>query len=282
MRAICAAVAASVTVSLLAGCADGPSTASAAIAAPTASATAAPSGLTGATGPSKSMGDGSVWTYVVNDASGKPAEVGVRLTGAALRGLRMDMPEGHPVPVVLEFPAGVGTGVLNHVEFYWNPMGHEPPGVWDAPHFDVHFFLADEATALEVNPGQDDFATKAAKLPDVKYMPTDFAPPPGNAVSNTVPLMGLHWSDKTLGHVPNEYNFTQEIIRGSWNGNVVFIEPMITREWLLSHTALDQQLKEPSAYQRSGLYPTTYTVHYDPTRDEYSVALGGFAQRGAS
>lgn len=279
MKAICVAAAASVAVTLLGGCTNNGATASAAIAAPTPSAS---TGLTGATGPSKPMGDGSVWTYVVNDAAGKPVEVGVRLTGAALRGLPMDMPAGHPVPVVLEFPSGAGTGVLNHVEFYWNPMGHEPPGVWDTPHFDYHFFIADEATAKQVNPADDNFATRAARVPDVKYMPSDFAPPPGPAINNTVPLMGLHWADKTLGHMPHEYRFSQEIIRGSWNGDVTFIEPMITREWLLSHTALDQQLKAPAAYQRSGRWPTTYTVRYDATRDEYSVSLGGFTQRQAS
>lgn len=279
MKAICAAAAASVAVTLLAGCTDGHSTASAAV-VPTATATAAP-GRT-ATGPSKPMGDGSVWTYVVNDAAGKPVEVGVRMTGAALRALPNDMPEGHPVPVMLEFPSAVGTGVLNHVEFYWNPMGHEPPGIWDKPHFDYHFFMADESVSKEVDPANEDFATKAENLPDTKYMPTDFAPPPGTAVSNTVPLMGLHWADKAIIRTPHQYDFTEEMIRGSWNGNVIFLEPMITRDWLLSHTPLDEQLKEPAAYQRSGLYPTTYTVHYDATRDEYSVALGGFTQREAS
>lgn len=278
MKAICAAAAASVAVTLLTGCADTRTSASGA--APTASASAAPA-LT-ATGPSKPMGDGSVWTYVVNDAAGKPVEVGVRMTGASLRGLRMDMPEGHPVPVVLEFPSGLGTGVLNHVEFYWNPMGHEPPGIWDTPHFDYHFFLADEATVRDVNPDNDDFGTKAANLPDVKYMPADYVPPPGTAVSNTIPFMGLHWADKTITRVPHRYDFTQELILGSWNGEVTFIEPMITREWLLTHTPLDQRLKEPAAYQLSGLYPTTYTVRYDATNDEYSVALGGFTQRRAS
>jgi hypothetical protein len=113
-------------------------------------------------------------------------------------------------------------------------------------------------------------------------MPGDFVPPPVPPAEATVPLMGLHWADQTLGHTPHEYQFTQEIIRGSWDGNVTFIEPMITREWLLSHTALDEQLKQPAAYQRSGRYPTTYTVHYHATRDEYSVALGGFTQRDAS
>ncbi|HZE65351.1 MAG TPA: DUF5602 domain-containing protein [Sporichthyaceae bacterium] len=280
MKAICVAAAASVAVTMLAGCQNGQPSASAAVAsAPSASSATA---TTAATGPSKPMGDGSVWTYVVSDAAGKPVEVGVRMTGAALRGLPADMPEGHPVPVILKFPSGTATGVLNHVEFYWNPMGHEPPGVWDTPHFDYHFFIADEATAREVNPNNANFATRANRVPDVKYMPGDFAPPPGTAVSNTVPLMGLHWADTTVTRTPGKYDFTQEMIRGSWNGNVTFIEPMITREWLLSHTPLDHQLSEPQAYQRSGLYPTTYTVHYDAASDEYSIALGGFTDRTAS
>ncbi|HUR75436.1 MAG TPA: DUF5602 domain-containing protein [Sporichthya sp.] len=266
--------AAVVALTLLTACSDGNEAAQT-----LAPAAAAP---TTATGPSQPMGEGSVWTYVLSDSTGKPTEVGVRLSAAALNGLPADTHGMHPMPTVLSFPSGTNTGVLNHVEFYWNPQGHEPPGVWDKPHFDYHFFMTDPAAAAAIVPTATDFATKAARVPDAKYVPADFVAPPGSAVDNTIPGMGLHWLDKTEPPVPGQYQFTETMINGSYDGTMTFIEPMITRDWLLTRTALDEQLKLPQAFQRSGLWPTTYTVRYDPAKDEYAVALGGFTERTAS
>jgi hypothetical protein len=235
-----------------------------------------------ATGASQPIGEGSVWTYVVSDGAGKPVEVGVRIPGAALNGLSADTGGHPPTPMVLAFPGGAATGVINHVEFYWQPSGHEPPGAWDKPHFDFHFFLADASAARAIDPNLPDFATKAARVLDPKYVPVDFVAPPGDPVKNTIPGMGLHFFDRTQPPIPGRYVFTQTMIHGSYDGQDLFIEPMITRDWLLTHPSLDEPLKQPQAYQRSGLYPTTYSVHYDAAKDEYSVALGGFTERQAS
>lgn len=285
-----------VALVLLAACGADKSTNEAAPPAPSSSSTpsSTPSATPSATasamatpgpgaGPTQALGMGSVWAYVNSDSSGKPLEVGVRLTGAALNGLPKDMGAmGHPTPIVLNFPSGVSAGVLNHVEFYWNPTGHEPPGVWDKPHFDYHFYMVDPAEVHAIDPANPDFATKAAKVPDAKYIPTDFVAPPGTAVENTIPGMGLHYSDKTEPPIPGQYKFTETMINGSYDGRYTFIEPMITREWLLSHTALEEPIKQPEAYQKAGMYPTTYKVSYDAGRDEYSVSLGGFKEREAS
>jgi hypothetical protein len=268
-------VTAAVATAALAGCASDRPVVAAAATAPVAPPV-------GATGPSRAMGEGSAWTYVLSDTAGTPLEVGVRMTGAALRGLPSQLAGTHAAPVVLDFPAGSATGVLNHVELYWEPTGHEPAGIWDKPHFDYHFFLTDVASSEAIDPSAANFEVRAANLPDTKYLPADFTAPPGPAASNTIPMMGLHWFDKTVTRIPGSYRFTQEVLEGSWDGEVTFIEPMITRDWLLTHPSLEQQLKLPAAYQRSGLYPTTYSVRYDRERDEYTVALGGFTQRTAS
>ena len=294
-----AAVAAALALALLGSCAKEVKPAegdAAASAAPVASSTPEPSAATATPaataspaassapgeGPRLALGNGQVWAYVNSDSAGKPTEVGVRLNGAALEGLPQTMTMDHPVPMILTFPSGVASGVLDHVEFYWNPTGHEPPGVWDKPHFDYHFFMVDQASARAVDPANADFSVKSAKVPDPKYVPTDFVPPPGTPSANTIPGMGLHWLDQTEPPVPGEYKFTETMINGSYDGVMTFIEPMITREWLLSHPSLDEPLKQPQAYQRAGLWPTKYTVRYDSAKDEYSVALVDFTERQAS
>jgi hypothetical protein len=94
--------------------------------------------------------------------------------------------------------------------------------------------------------------------------------------------MGLHWIDSTAGIVPGKYDFTQTLINGSWDGRYTFIEPMITRAWMLQKQAVQENIKQPQAYQRSGYFPTTYNVRYDDQAKEYWISLGGMVMRQAS
>jgi hypothetical protein len=46
---------------------------------------------------------------------------------------------GHDLPPKLEDRRRAACG--NREPINWNPMVHIPPGVYDLPHFDVHFYL---------------------------------------------------------------------------------------------------------------------------------------------
>ncbi len=64
-----------------------------------------------------------------------------------------------------------------------------------------------------------------------------------------------------------------------YDGKMIFMEPMITKAYLESHPNLTEQLKLPQAYQKSGYYPTTYTVRYNASTKEYMVTLGNMVKR---
>ncbi|MEX2581639.1 MAG: DUF5602 domain-containing protein, partial [Gemmatimonadota bacterium] len=94
------------------------------------------------------IGNGTGRTYVVMQAD-RMVEVGVALTEGAME----DLPAGerhlgpdHPpvAPFLLEMPAGNVTP-FRFVGLDWNPNGHEPPGVYDTPHFDIHFYTISRA-----------------------------------------------------------------------------------------------------------------------------------------
>jgi hypothetical protein len=57
---------------------------------------------------------------------------------------------------------------------------------------------------------------------------------------------------------------------------------MITREWLLTKPASEQELKQPEAYQKAGYYLTTYAVHVNGQAKEYVVSFAGLTMRNAS
>ena len=46
--------------------------------------------------------------------------------------------------------------------------------------------------------------------------------------------MGVHWIDPEVAGVRRARQFTQTFIYGSWNGRLIFAEPMITKALLES------------------------------------------------
>ncbi|MGH3844451.1 MAG: DUF5602 domain-containing protein [Pseudonocardiaceae bacterium] len=210
-------------------------------------------------GPAQGIGNGTAKVYTTLDNAGNPIEVGIRMSAAALDGL----PKEDAVPpqmLMLTFPHQAATTVFDHVTLNWNSHGHAPVELFGKPHFDMHFYMIDMTAVAAINPSSPDFATRAAHLPDPKYVPLSYVLPPGPPVENTVPAMGLHWVDTTDGLQPGKFDFTQILINGSWDGTYSFIEPMMTRDWMLTKQAVQKGIKQPQAYQRSGYFPTTYSV----------------------
>lgn len=188
------------------------------------------------------------------------------------------MPEQNPTP-------------YKFIQFNWNPGGHEPPGVWDAAHFDFHFWTVGNDVRESIVPENSEFAAKGGRLPAEQYrsqfyvdaMTAAHAPAP----AVTVPKMGLHWLDVRspelqglVGHPERAQKFTKTYIYGSWDGQFVFDEPMITREYLAAKRTADVanrdeliEMPTPARREVAGYYPRAYRISYDPETKEYRVAL---------
>lgn len=231
-------------------------------------------------GPPVAMGDGTARTYVDLGPDGQPLAVGVALSADALQGLpAQHHGDGHGVSL-LGFPAAARRDgfVFDHVALGWNPRGHEPDGLFTYPHFDFHFNLVPADEIMTWTPADSLFDEKGARAPEAKYIPDGYILPPGPAV----PMMGNHLVDTNdPTYAPGGPAFTEVLIWGSYDGDVVFIEPMVTKAFLESQTPVVETMAQPQAFARAGLYPTVYRVHYDAARDEYRVELGGFVHRNA-
>jgi hypothetical protein len=234
-------------------------------------------------GPSQPVGNGTVKTYTILDEGGRPTEVGLRLTTTALDGLP-ETTTGPPPPVMLDFPDQANATAFDHVMLNWNPHGHDPVALFADPHFDFHFDMVDMATIMGIDPSDPDYAAKAERAPEPRYVPQGYVVPPGAPpAAQAVPGMGVHLvdgSDATL--VPGSYDFENIVINGTWDGRYTFVEPMVTREWLLTRPTSEQALKLPEAYQKSAYYPTTYGVSFDNQANEYVISLRGMTMREAT
>ena len=239
------------------------------------------------------LGNGEARVYVVRDVrSGDPVEVGVALTESALVGLPEAGTHGgngheHYNSYVLELPAQHRTP-YQFVELDWNPKGHGGPYV--APHFDFHFYRISLAERDAIDPSDPSYAERAANLPPAEEMPVGYAAHHAlmniTAAQAAVPRMGLHWIDLSSPELPpRNQPFTATFIVGSWDGRVIFDEPMITRAFILSQRdvpeAGDSIIPVPSSqkYTPAGLYMTGYRASWDAAAKEFRVALTGLQAR---
>ena len=231
-------------------------------------------------GPPQNLGNGTAKTYVTVDTEGHPTALGIQLSAAALDRLPA---HGAAVSTMVEFPEQASMTDFTHVMIDWNPDGHPPKGVFDKPHFDFHFYMTDMASVMAIDPRDPRYAERAAHLPDPRYVPAGYQPELGPPAVTAVPAMGLHWVDDANSLVPHRYNFTHVLINGSWDGKYTFIEPMITRDWLLTKPAtIQEQLSQPTQFQRTGYFPTVHQVGYDGSADVYEISLGGMVMHQAS
>jgi hypothetical protein len=231
-------------------------------------------------GEAVTVGHGTARVYV-QLAGGAPVEVGVALSEAALSGLPDNSsPGGHAMPdgmktfpFALTMPENNPTPYL-HVGLDWNPGGHEPPGIYNTPHFDFHFYTVTEAERHEIMPTNPEFAAKAAHYPPADRVPAGYVAPAPTAI----PMMGVHWVDPTSPEL-NGKPFDKTFIYGSWDGKLIFAEPMITKAFLESRPDFTAPVAVPQQYGTPGYYTTSYSIRWDDAAREYRVALGGLQRR---
>ena len=232
-------------------------------------------------GPSVAFAQGSARAWVQTDASGAASAIGIAMTETALNGLPTTVSGPSPTALMalLPLPAeAAGTG-FDHAELGWNPLGHDPVRIYGLPHFDMHFYTVSAATQLAILPNDPQWATKAANLPSAAFVPTGYVSPPAPIAASAVPQMGVHWTDVTSSEF-NGQPFTSTFIYGSWDGQFIFLEPMITKAYLESHPAnATRSIPQPAQWTKSGSYPTTYSVNYDATAKEFRITLGGLTKR---
>lgn len=218
-------------------------------------------------GPQVAVGDGVAQTELVFDGSKRLRSVAVIFTKDALNGLPTS---GPAVEHVLPMPADAPATVFDHVSLDWQPQGHPPPMVYTHPHLDVHFYFISLQQRNAMTPADPEFAAKATQMPAPDETPPNYA---ADAVG--IPRMGTHWTDTRS---PEHHGglFTNTLIYGFYEGKMVFIEPMITRDHLLTEPAEALRLSVPERYPRPGAYPKEYRVTYDDAAGVYRIELREF------
>jgi hypothetical protein len=251
------------------------------------------------------LGKGTISTYAELNPRGEPQTIGVVFSPGALEGLPTDGSDFHhcfdknqdgavdrateclhSFEYVLPLPDAVARRKdvpFKWVLLNWNPHGHIPHGVYDTPHFDVHFYMEPIAKIFALQAGPcgpelmncDQFAV--AKQP----VPSSHVPPDFRDVDAVVPAMGNHLIDLT-GPEFQKQPFTRSWIFGAYGGRIIFYEEMVALRTLLQQPQSCAPIKQPKAWATAGYYPTASCLRYDRTTGATTVSMERFAFRTAS
>ena len=253
-------------------------------------------------GDAKNMGAGEVRSYAELDAGGTPTAIGILFDVRALENLPparnatsrcFDLNKNGRIEETgecegdyefrLDLPAGLADRddiTYRWIGLNWNPEGH-PPEAWAPPHFDMHFYAVSRAEIDGIRVGGcmifidcEDLKRATMAVP-LRYVAADHVD-----VKAAVSGMGNHLIDvrtPELGNPPKA--FTHTWIYGAYDGHITFYEPMITRAFLLGQPDVCTPIRQPAAWERSGLYPTEYCIRYEDVGKAIRVSMEGLVHR---
>lgn len=214
------------------------------------------------------VGNGKARSFFEPNDHNHPETMGIIIDEAALENL-----PGHETFFILPVSEEVRkTTPYNHISLDWNPHGHGPAPIYDKPHFDMHFYMITEKEQNSIDITKPELNI----LPDSFLIPPLYVPEPGG-----IPRMGKHWVDITSPELnpTNPTPFTTTFIYGSFNGKVIFHEPMITRAYLLTKPDTTISIRQPIAYAQPGHYPKKYQIRFDSERRQWRIILKDFEHR---
>jgi hypothetical protein len=165
--------------------------------------------------------------------------------------------------VGVQMPASVRNEIfVQLLRINWLAGGHGPEP-YHAPHFDLHFYRGTMAEVSAIScPDPGPFA--AALLVEGYETP-----------STCVSAMGYHaWPSADVAGG----TFDASIILGYAAAKMVFIEPMVTQELLVSRQDFELDIARPaSAGGESTLFPGHFYATYSASSDSYRLEFRDFA-----
>lgn len=218
-------------------------------------------------GTSSALGGGTVTTWATSDGQGGVTEVGATLPLAVFAATQ-------PQDVSIDFPDVVKkTTYFQHLYFNHLPTGHGPPP-YMLPHLDLHFLGIQAATREAIDCAAE--VTPAATLLPPNYVIPSLLP---EAQGGTcVPKMGVHAIDVTSPELAptNPATFTRTLIFGYHKGDLIFVEPMVTRAFFEARQAFTIPIPKPAKLGRTVRWPSTFEATFDAATNAWSLKMTGF------
>jgi len=214
-------------------------------------------------GPEVRMGAGHARSFITITHHGVPTEIGMEMTASAIK----ELPGDFATFVLPLHQKARDVTSFEHLTIDWNAHGHPPATIFTVPHFDFHFYTITNAERMAIPPYPLAMAA-FDKLPPAGFIPAGYVADPGG-----VPQMGKHWGDRSVA--PG--TFTKTMVYGSYNGQVTFVEPMITLDVFQKAATFSLPYAQPTLFAEHTYYPTKY--NFFVKNGSYYVTLTHFVMR---
>lgn len=208
------------------------------------------------------IGGGTISSWVMADFDGY-YKVGLTLTAETLSATHLpSAQEGNHFDGHMLFPR-LKQLPFNHAYVAWKPAGHGPDGMYHHSHYDFHFvFIKPSDMQSIVAVGE-----LGQQLPPIGFMPANWEPQIlADGKYASVAGQGVHWHFKDAPEWHGD-EFTETFMWGSYAGENIFMEPMITLDSLNDISSFEAPIELPQCVKKSGFYPQVYgwKQRVDPT-----------------
>lgn len=236
-------------------------------------------------GETASLFDGDVATWSRFSADGTVTAVGATVQMATVRNAPVaephtdeDAEEGHQHAethsVRLDLPKTARKSTFfDHLQIDYNPAGH-PPAPYERAHFDFHFYGIDTSEQLAIDCTDRTMPPEALVPSGYQVLP----PKPESEGGGCVPEMGNHAIDVNAPELreENPQPFTKTMILGYYGGHLTFLEPMVTKQFLMRRDGFAMAVPVPERLDRSTRYPTSFEAIYDAEEVAYRLIWSDF------
>jgi hypothetical protein len=219
-------------------------------------------------GPTRAAGNGTARAFVTLGADGNPTAIGARFTPGAMSGITVSPPPLNAAEVTLPLPQEARAALPFQDISYGYTTGHFPE-VLDEPHVFIPFSLETTQGRTLITPD----APNADANPEPQFIPEDHQK--GFII---VPGVGLPWFDPTQAAF-NGGEFVTNIDQAFFQGRMVSIIPESPVSFLSTRAEATAEIKQSTAVQRPGYYPTRFHVSFDAATGEHIMALEGLRRR---
>jgi hypothetical protein len=120
------------------------------------------------------------------------------------------------------------------------------------PHFDVHVYRIGAAERDRIVQEAPEFEAKMARPPADGHMPSGLRRGAG------VPRMGQHWGVADAPPRPAGQPFERVMVLGTYDGRLIFLEPMVARAFLLARAEATVPVRAPERAESTLWWPAAY------------------------
>lgn len=251
---------------------------------------------------------GEVTAYATTNPAGNLSSLGVHVDAGALEAFNEAEPlQEEPFDAHLHFPDETQDGdeidlhQFTFNGFHYNPAGHPPPGIYDVPHFDFHFYMLEDSIVNTIPFGIAGYDIPDEQQPDGYFREELLIPRMGEHLldGNAPEWDGPHepsGTDFTHTHVYGAYDTdinpnnpggctetedgeTMDVFVGDNEGRLHFFEPMVTNAYIGEELDDEEtvELATPERFFEADDYPTEYVMQLDGDGGVF-VSLDGFEE----